>query len=278
MTASIQSKLAFAIMLNLISFHALASPPRPPHHPNHGNGHHHGGNHPHPGGGHHAAHPGQPAFPPGHHYNGNGPAHRPVPRPKPRPNDFADRDAAFLVGQASDRLNCDQLGDLVTRLSNRVLESRDWGHETGYGPNLTPGERERWRRNHRSPAFWRKLWNHVTVAFQRCEADCFQDGLAVGQISAAMYCSISEELGGLDDPEFLPQPPLPSCEAGIRAGCVQGYVESVRQSESCRPYATADFREIFLDNVSQDCHIEEEAGDAQAGFTEDESDWLDEVI
>mgnify|MGYP001616844714 FL=1 len=92
----------------------------------------------------------------------------------------------------------------------------------------------------------------------------------MGQISAAMYCSISEELGGLDDPEFLPQAaPLPSCETGIRAGCVQGYVETVRQSESCRPFATLDFRETFLNSVSQDCHIDR--------LTEDESDWLDEV-
>jgi hypothetical protein len=187
--------------------------------------------------------------------------------------------AARLVAEASQGMSCERAGEMLRKLSNRLLASaeesyrpapppyaqppRGGGRRPGApmpgGPRFGETEKQRWRGHFKSPQFWKEVWDRLAEAYQSCEADCFDDGVAVGVLSAVGYCSASIEVGGLPAPGLLLQGRLPLCENSIFIGCQQGYAQGVGMTEGCAPYTEGLYRRVFLESQSQDCHLDDPA-------------------
>ena len=121
-----------------------------------------------------------------------------------------------------------------------------------------PGEpafKREWRLRIRSQAFWQKVWDHMANAYRSCNRTCFDDGQAIGQISATGYCTASIAVDGLFGVGFIAQPPLPVCETAIFAGCIKGYQATPTTIPGCPRYTTDRFASIFQEYISQDCHL-----------------------
>lgn len=187
---------------------------------------------------------------------------RPIYTPPAMSAEENEQVAADMVSRNMTGLGCERMGEALRRLSNQILSSTQQSRRPAL-PNpgdergrLRQEERSRWDRVSRTPAFWLKVWNRVADAYRGCNLDCFEDGVAVGQISASTYCSASIALGGLDSPGFLPQPPLPLCQNSIFAGCQSGYQSGAASVEGCSNYTAGQFDSIFKAYQSQDCHVD----------------------
>ncbi len=167
-----------------------------------------------------------------------------LPRPVPRHNDPIDTEAAKWVGDASEGLDCERLGETLRRLSQRAATTKG-----------TPRE-PRKLKPFQSEVFWERIWNHLSDTYRSCDVDCFEDGYAVGQISGQAYCGISVALEGLQAPGYRAQGPLPVCENSIFIGCLNGFKDTMKSDVSCRPYFTGRYTTVAKQFQSQDCHID----------------------
>lgn len=196
--------------------------------------------------------------------------------------DREDRSAAQLVNTAMRGLDCGQAAEALRRLSNQVLalqatvpgaqppsfpgNSRRRDDPRGIPTRVTrgnpnsrgPGDDEmrgRWRQQAQSPKFWKKVWDRMADAYRSCNRECFDDGVAIGTLSATAYCSASVALEGLPGPGYTEQPPLPVCETSIFTGCLKAYGQTASTTEGCAPYTQNQFASIFAEYESQDCHL-----------------------
>jgi hypothetical protein len=163
---------------------------------------------------------------------------------------------------------CEELGQLLVRLSHRILQTQSWvkNPERGYRRppgwqrypqrEVREGLRRRWVSHLHSQAWWERFWISITDAYRACDVECFEDGQIVGQISALGYCSLSEGLGGLDSPGLLPQQPIPVCETATYAGCLRAYRQTAASTASCQAYMSGPYSQTFNSFLSQDCHID----------------------
>jgi hypothetical protein len=100
------------------------------------------------------------------------------------------------------------------------------------------------------------LYDRVGDAYDRCQVKCFGEGLDIGRISAEGYCAASIAVGGLYDPGFIEQPPLPFCGESLVFGCKAQYVSTATQEiAACRAYTRGSFAETFDNSVRQDCFV-----------------------
>ncbi len=100
------------------------------------------------------------------------------------------------------------------------------------------------------------LWDELEKAYDRCQVRCFSEGSAIGEISAQGYCAASIALGGLYDPGFIAQPPLPFCGENLVLGCKSQYIQSATSEiQGCFPYTTGGFEQTFDNSVRQDCFV-----------------------
>ena len=179
-------------------------------------------------------------------------------------NEIDDRDersAANIVNAALRDLDCGQAAESLRRLSNQILSLQASGGQApipgrvGRGGDHGDEVRRRWREHVRSPRFWKRVWNHMADAYRSCNRTCFDDGVAIGQISATAYCSASVAVDGLPGPGYLEQTPLPVCETSVFAGCLQSYGDTAAVSPGCAAYTTNAYAGIFAEYQSQDCHL-----------------------
>lgn len=182
----------------------------------------------------------------------NGRAMRGAPARNSSPDEIS---AANIVNQAMSGLSCAQAGDALRRLSNQLLSMAASSQVPPAPGRPEPDLRRQWREHIRSPQFWSKVWNRMADAYRDCDRSCFDDGLAVGAMSATGYCAASIAVEGLPGIGYLEQPPLPVCETAIHVGCVQNYQSTASQFSGCRPYMQDSFSGIFAEYVSQDCHL-----------------------
>jgi hypothetical protein len=188
---------------------------------------------------------------------------RPIVIEAPRYGNENDRHAAEFFQTSFAQARCEQIGDALRRLSNQILSS---SNEALYPPN--PGNpndlRHRLREEHRKkmaarfrdPEFWQRMWTRLADVYRSCDLGCFDDGQAVGEISAAGYCGASVQLGGLPSPSFLDQPPLPLCENSIFVGCQQSYRSTAASTPGCAAFTSGNFAQTFNESISQDCHLD----------------------
>lgn len=107
------------------------------------------------------------------------------------------------------------------------------------------------------------LFDRVAAAYDRCQVRCFNEGSAIGEISAQGYCAASIAVGGLYDPGFISQPPLPFCGESLVLGCKSSYIatathytyQSSYGTESCYPFTRGAFAQTFENSVRQDCYV-----------------------
>jgi hypothetical protein len=116
--------------------------------------------------------------------------------------------------------------------------------------------RARWRRVFSSRLFWENVWDRLVEAYRSCDAGCFENGEAIGELSGAMYCAANIGVDGLPAPGFLAQQPLPLCENQIFIGCQSTYRQSVQKVEGCQAFTQGDYERTFLESISQDCHLD----------------------
>lgn len=100
------------------------------------------------------------------------------------------------------------------------------------------------------------LYNTVDQVFDRCGQACFNAGAEIGNLSAQGYCAASMAVGGLLDPGFIAQPPLPFCGATLVMGCKSEYVyQATTAIRGCAPYTEGWFADTFDNTVRQDCFV-----------------------
>lgn len=173
----------------------------------------------------------------------------------PASSDIDEVSAANLVNDAIRGKSCAQAADALRLLSNQVLSLGTMASQPPISGRPDPEFKRKWREHIRSPQFWRKVWDRMANAYMSCNRGCFDDGLAVGQISATAYCSASVALDGLPGAGYLEQTPLPVCETAIFAGCLQSYQNTATSFPGCGPYTTDSYQRTFYEYQSQDCHL-----------------------
>lgn len=100
------------------------------------------------------------------------------------------------------------------------------------------------------------MYAAIDVAYDRCGVACFNAGAGIGKISAQAYCSASLAVGGLLDPGFISQPPLPFCGSALVMGCKSEYVfTAAYEFPGCQTYTDGYFSETFENNVRLDCYV-----------------------
>lgn len=199
--------------------------------------------------------------------HGNGYGRRLETRPA-RSSEADEVDAANLMARAVAGLGCDRAGEALRRMSNLLLSNVRLASQKPIGrPGMGGGwgsdrdrmreeMRARWAGHMRNPQFWKKVWDRLADAYRGCDLTCFDDGLAIGQISGAGYCAASVGVGGLTSPGFAYQPSLPLCQNALFVGCQSGYGQAVSSYNGCSTYTTGQFDSIFKEYQSQDCHVD----------------------
>jgi hypothetical protein len=100
------------------------------------------------------------------------------------------------------------------------------------------------------------LFEQLDDVYTRCGIACFNAGAEVGRISAQGYCAASLAIGGLMDPGFIAQPPLPFCGQNLVMGCKAEYVYVATQEfPGCHLFTRGFYEEIFDNSVRQDCYV-----------------------
>ena len=100
------------------------------------------------------------------------------------------------------------------------------------------------------------LWAGLSAAYDRCSVRCFSEGSAIGDMSAQGYCAASIAVGGLDDPGFIAQPPLPFCGNELVFGCKSQYIQTATSEvRGCFPFTTGSFTGTFENSIRQDCFV-----------------------
>jgi hypothetical protein len=159
---------------------------------------------------------------------------------------------------------CDRAGEALRELADLLLSSANFAARPGSpAPDqliLGIGQNEedaraRWAAHVNSPHFWELVWQQLTQLYRDCNRSCFDDGYAVGQISATGYCAASLAVNGLNAPGFQYQAPIPVCQTGNFTGCLDGYDQATAAYAGCSAYASGGYTQIYDQSKSQDCHI-----------------------
>ena len=100
------------------------------------------------------------------------------------------------------------------------------------------------------------MYDVIDQAYGRCGVACFDAGAGIGKISAQGYCAASLAVGGLLDPGFIAQPPLPFCGSALVMGCKSEYVMTATYDfPGCQAYTEGFFADTFENNVRLDCYV-----------------------
>jgi hypothetical protein len=100
------------------------------------------------------------------------------------------------------------------------------------------------------------IWNQLDQIYERCGSRCFSAGAEIGNISAEGYCAASLAVGGLYDPGFISQPPLPFCGFNLVMGCKTEYVSvATYEYPGCSAFTDGYFAQTFENSVRQDCFV-----------------------
>ena len=100
------------------------------------------------------------------------------------------------------------------------------------------------------------LWSQLDATYERCGNKCFDAGSEIGKISAQGYCAASVAVGGLDDPGFIAQPPLPFCGQNLVMGCKSEYVQVASfEYPACYDFTVGAYSETVENSVRQDCFV-----------------------
>ncbi len=112
-----------------------------------------------------------------------------------------------------------------------------------------------------------QLWDGLDNIYNQCGQACFSAGAEIGSISAQGYCAASLAVGGLTDPGFISQPPLPFCGLSIVLGCKSEYVSVAQfQYPGCSTFTDGWYAAIFDNSVRQDCFVPSDVPIRPNGF------------
>lgn len=212
--------------------------------------------------------PGLPQGPVGRPSFGNQPPRIPgrVYTPPPaRGDDEDDVEVSRVMNQVMRGRACERAGDVLREMADLLLKTANFTtRPETHAPTIIivrrgEGEqqaRNRWSGHLNSAHFWQIVWARLAQMYRECDKGCFDDGVAVGQISATGYCSASIAVGGLNAPGFEAQKPLPLCQNETFTGCLSGYDRTATSYAGCSTYISGGYLQIFDQSKSQDCHVD----------------------
>ncbi len=100
------------------------------------------------------------------------------------------------------------------------------------------------------------LWSQLDTVYNNCGVRCFSAGAEIGNLSAQGYCAASMAVGGLYDPGFISQPPLPFCGENLVMGCKSEYIAvATFEFPGCYAFTEGAFALTFDNTVRQDCFV-----------------------
>lgn len=184
----------------------------------------------------------------------------PPPRIHGNPHEV---DAAEIIADAIRDRGCESAGAALRQISNTLLDSSKF--ETSDNSPPIGGDQyarrryenhHRWRANLRNPEFIKEVFARLATMYRECNRECFDDGVAIGQISGTGYCAASIGVGGLNGPGFQAQLPMPVCSTATFVGCQEGYNDAASSFEGCGAYISGGFTDIFNESKSQDCRMD----------------------
>lgn len=181
--------------------------------------------------------------------------------------DQLDGYMAEMFVRHSNDLSCDNLGNLLRRISNEVLSAGELpATPTEEERRRSPGSRDEFLRHNRErslrtllrhPRFLQSIMSRLTEAYRNCNRTCFDDGVSVGQIAGTAYCHATIGVDGLPDSGFQAQERLPVCQTENYLGCEQGFSRVVGTVDGCLAYTTGAYTSAFNHEISTECHIDQ---------------------
>jgi hypothetical protein len=81
---------------------------------------------------------------------------------------------------------------------------------------------------------------------------CLLDGSAWGELSADLYCALSDAFGGLDVSGLLPNPPDGLCGTSFEDACADEFAAFASQP-ACHAFTVAPFVEVFAESQTNMC-------------------------
>ena len=81
---------------------------------------------------------------------------------------------------------------------------------------------------------------------------CLLDGQAWGELSADLYCALSDAFGGLDVTGLLPNPPDGLCGATFEDACGDEFASYAAQP-ACHAFTVAPFVAVFVEAQANMC-------------------------
>jgi hypothetical protein len=184
--------------------------------------------------------------------------------PPPARDDDDDIEVSRVMNQVMGGRACERAGDVLREMADLLLKTANFtARPDSHPPTLIivrrgEGEeqaRNRWSGHLNSAHFWQIVWERLAQMYRECDKGCFDDGVAVGQLSATGYCSASIAVGGLGAPGLEAQKPLPLCQNETFVGCLSGYDRAAASYAGCSAYTSGGYLRIFDQSKSQDCHI-----------------------
>jgi hypothetical protein len=81
---------------------------------------------------------------------------------------------------------------------------------------------------------------------------CLLDGQAWGELSADLYCALSDAFGGLDITGLLPNPPDGLCGSTFEEACADEFASFASQP-ACQAFTVAPFVAVFVEAQTNMC-------------------------
>ena len=81
---------------------------------------------------------------------------------------------------------------------------------------------------------------------------CLLDGQAWGELSADLYCALSDAFGGLDVTGLLPNPPDGLCGTSFEEACADEFADFASQP-ACHAFTVAPFLAVFAESQTNMC-------------------------
>ena len=86
-----------------------------------------------------------------------------------------------------------------------------------------------------------------------CVTACILDGEFIGEISAQLYCALSEALDGLGLADLFTRLATDVCGVNFQVACDNRFEEVATDDPLCLPFTEGEFTEVFLVTQNNQC-------------------------
>ena len=87
----------------------------------------------------------------------------------------------------------------------------------------------------------------------KCGGDCCDEGMALGELAAEMYCQLSIMLHGLANPDMFARRPVHMCGYAYQGCCDSNFVGTSRSVPMCLQYTNTPYFDVWDDTRLMQC-------------------------